>query len=50
MSILILEICPHGPHYMICASNVSLKEMKGKLMYKLQRRKSMLLQIRPTRK
>ena len=28
MCILVLEICSHGPHNMICASNVSLKNSK----------------------
>jgi hypothetical protein len=30
MCILVLEICSHGPHDMICASNVSLKTQNKK--------------------
>jgi len=26
LRILVLEICPHCPHYMICARNIGLKQ------------------------
>lgn len=35
MCILVLEICSHGPHDMICAGNVSLKIQNKKYFSKL---------------